>query len=146
MGMKREVRSDVIVRADPEKVFKAMATVDGLNSWFTHDTTMEEHPGGELVLSWKDWGPEKFTGQMVGEFVEATPPERFVFKWPVDSGGYMTTCAIDFEPHPEGTLVRLAEGVYENGEVGNQDMLNRAGGWGGALILMKFWVEHGLRY
>ena len=59
---------------------------------------------------------------------------------------FNTTVTIDFEPHPEGTVVRLLEGTYEEGEVGNQDMLNRAGGWAQALTLMKFWVEHGLKY
>ncbi len=38
------------------------------------------------------------------------------------------------------------EGIYEDGDVGNQDMLNRAGGWGQALTLLKFWVEDGLKY
>jgi uncharacterized protein YndB with AHSA1/START domain len=144
--MQREVRFEVIVRAEPVVVFDAMATANGLNQWFTHKTTLDGSPGGALVFRWRDWGVEKFTGEMVGEVVEARSPETFVFKWPVDSGGYMTTCRIDFETHAEGTLVRLVEGIYEDGDVGNQDMLNRAGGWGQALTLLKFWVEHGLKY
>jgi uncharacterized protein YndB with AHSA1/START domain len=98
-----------------------------------------------LVFRWKDWGVENFSGEMAGVVVEAQRPDRFVFRWPVDSGGYMTTVNIDIEAHADGTVVRLVEGVYEDGEVGTQDMLNRASGWAQALTLMKFWVEHGVR-
>jgi len=146
MAFKREVNFSTLVRAEPGKVFDAMATADGLNSWFTHDTTMDPRPGGSLVLRYKNWGVEDFTGDMVGEVVEVTRPSRFVFRWFVDSGGYMTTVTIDFEPHKDGTLVQLVEGVYEDDDTGNQDMLNRAAGWAQAITLMKFYVEHGATY
>jgi phosphoribosylformimino-5-aminoimidazole carboxamide ribonucleotide (ProFAR) isomerase len=58
----------------------------------------------------------------------------------------MTTVTIDIEAHEEGSVVRLVEGIYEDDEIGNQDMLNRASGWAQALTLMKFWVEHGVKY
>lgn len=144
MTMTREVRFDTIVRAEPEKVYDAFATAEGLDSWFTAGTTLEARPGGALVFRWKDWGVEKFSGEMAGDVVEANRPGRFAFRWPVDSGGYMTTVRVCFEPHEEGTLVRLLEGVYEDDDVGTQDMLNRASGWAQALTLMKFWVEHGV--
>jgi hypothetical protein len=51
---------------------------------------------------------------------------------------------IEIESHAEGSVVRPVEGVYEDGGVGTQDMLNRASGWAQALTLMKFWVEHGV--
>lgn len=147
MSKLREVRFDTLVRAAPGSVFDAMATTDGLDRWFTRGgSTLEPGPGGALVFRYQNWGTENFTGEMVGEVVEHRRPEKFVFRWPVDSGGYMTTVRIDFEPHADGTLVRLVEGVYEPGDVGLQDMLNRASGWAQALTLMKFWVEHGVTY
>ncbi len=142
----REVRFETIVRAEPEKVYDAIATADGLNGWFTSSTTLEARPGGALVFRWKNWGVEKFTGEMTGDVVEARRPDRFTFRWPVDSGGYMTTVTIDIETHEEGSVVRLVEGVYEDDDVGTQDMLNRASGWAQALTLMKFWIEHGVTY
>ena len=145
MTKARKVRFDTIVRAEPEKVFDAIATAEGLDAWFTSGTTLEARAGGALVFRWVDWGVEKFTGEMVGEVVEADRPEKFVFRWPVDSGGYLTTVTITIEASEEGSIVRLVEGDYEEGEVGNQDMLNRASGWGQALTLMKFWVEHGVK-
>ena len=145
MTMTREVRFATIVRAEPEKAFDAIATADGLDGWFTKGTELQPKPGGALVLRWQDWGIEKFTGEMVGDVVETRRPDRFSFRWPVDSGGYMTTVTIDIEAHEEGSVVRLVEGIYDDDEVGTQDMLNRATGWAQALTLMKFWVEHGIR-
>jgi len=142
----REVRFETIVHAEPEQVYDALGTAEGFDGWFTSGTTLEERPGGTLVFRYKDWGVEKFTGEMAGNVVEASRPHRFAFRWPVDSGGYMTTVTIDIEAHEEGSVVRLVEGIYEDDEVGNQDMLNRASGWAQALTLMKFWVEHGVKY
>jgi uncharacterized protein YndB with AHSA1/START domain len=144
MTMTREVRFATIVRAEPEKVYDAIATADGLDGWFTKGTELDAQPGGSLVFRWQDWGPEKFTGEMVGDVVEARRPDRFSFRWPVDSGSYMTTVTIDIGVHEEGSVVRLVEGVYDDDDVGTQDMLNRATGWAQALTLMKFWVEHGV--
>ena len=58
----------------------------------------------------------------------------------------LTTLKRDGKEHATGSQARLVEGIYEDGDVGNQDMLNRAGGWGQALTLLKFWVEDGLKY
>jgi uncharacterized protein YndB with AHSA1/START domain len=144
MTMTREVRFDTIVRAERDKVYDAIATSEGLDGWFTSGTELDPQPGGTLVLRWEDWGVEKFTGEMSGSVVEARRPDRFAFRWPVDSGSYMTTVTIDIEAHEDGCVVRLVEGIYDDDDVGTQDMLNRATGWAQALTLMKFWVEHGV--
>jgi len=146
MSMEREVSFSTIVGAEPQQVYEAVATAEGLDAWFTTGATLEPSSGGALVFRWKNWGLEEFSGEIVGEVVEARPNRRFAFRWPVDSGGYMTTVTIDIEPHERGSVVRLVEGVYDEGDVGVQDMLNRASGWAQALTLMKFWVEHGVTY
>ena len=146
MTATREVQFETIVRAEREKVYDAIATAEGLDAWFTDGTELDATPGGPLVFRWKNWGVERFTGEMRGTVVEARPPERFAFRWPVDSGGYQTTVTIDFQDHDDGCVVRLREGIYDDDDVGTQDMLNRATGWAQALTLMKFWVEHGATY
>jgi uncharacterized protein YndB with AHSA1/START domain len=147
MSKMREVSFSTLVRAEQESVFDALATAEGLDRWFTHGgSTLEPGAGGALVFRYRNWGVGDFTGEIEGEVVEHRRPERFSFRWPVDSGGYMTTVVVDFEAHENGTLVKLVEGLYEEGDVGLQDMLNRASGWAEALTLMKFWVEHGLLY
>ena len=97
VSKKRVVEFSTIVRAEPAKVYEAVATAEGLDGWFTTGVTIDPRPGGALVLRWKNWGVEDFSGEMVGEVVEARPSDRFAFRWPVDSGGYMTTVAMDIE-------------------------------------------------
>jgi len=140
------VTFDTIVRAAPERVYDAVATAEGLDAWFTTGASVDARPGGSIMFRWKDWGVTKYTGEIGGPVLEATPPKRFVFQWTVDSGGYDTTLEIDLEPSDEGTIVRLVEHGYEDSPTGIQDMLNRAGGWAQAMTLMKFYVEHGVTY
>jgi uncharacterized protein YndB with AHSA1/START domain len=142
----RKVNFSLLVRATPARVYDALTTSDGLDAWFTHGATVEARPGGRIKFRWKNWGPYEYTGENGGPVLEAKRPERFAFQWKADSGGYDTTVEIDFEPRETGTFVRLVEYGYEEGPTGLQDLLNRATGWGCVLTLMKFYVEHGIRY
>jgi uncharacterized protein YndB with AHSA1/START domain len=141
-----KVSFSILVRAKPERVYDAIATAEGLDAWFTTSASVDARRGGQIHFRWKDWGPERYTGENGGPVLEARRPERFVFQWKVDSGSYDTTVEINFEPVDEGTVVRLIEYGYEDSPTGLKDMLNRASGWAQALTLMKFYVEHGVRY
>ena len=141
-----KVRVTTLVRAAPERVYDAIATAEGVNAWFTTDALIDARPGGKIQLRWKDWGYSRYTGENGGPVLEAQRPVRFVFQWKVDTDLYNTTVEIDFEPVEEGTLVRLVEDSYEDTPTGLKDMLARASGWGEALTLMKFHVEHGVTY
>jgi uncharacterized protein YndB with AHSA1/START domain len=141
-----KVSVNVLVRATPERVYDAIATSQGLNGWFTAESVIEAIPNGKLYFSWKDWGVDHYTGESLGTVIEAKRPTRFAFKWPVDIGSYQTTVEISFEPVGEGTVVKLIEYGYEENADKLQNMLNRASGWGEALTLMKFYVEHGVTY
>lgn len=76
--------------------------------------------------------------------LEAAPPSRFVFQLQAALGG--TTVEVDFEEHTEGTVVRLREHGYPDTREGRAGYQECSVGWGEALTLLKFWVEHGLRY
>lgn len=78
--------------------------------------------------------------------MEALRPKRFVFQWHPDNPSYATTVEVDFEPAAEGTIVRLREHGYADTPEGHRACLDCAAGWGEALVLLKFYVEHGLRY
>lgn len=146
MSMDQKVDFRSLIRTTPERVYDAIATSEGLDAWFTTGALVDAKPGGRIQFRWKDYGPEKYNGENEGPVVEACRPERFVFQWRADSGGYDTTVEIDFEPHEGGTIVHLVEYGYEDSLVGMQDLLNRATGWGCVLTLMKFYLEHGVTY
>ena len=146
MSMDQKVDFYSLIRTTPERAYDAIATSEGLDAWFTTGALVDANPGGRIQFRWKNYGPEKYNGENEGPVVEARRPERFVFQWRADSGGYDTTVEFFFKRHEEGTMVRLVEYGYEDSPVGMQDLLNRATGWGCVLTLMKFYLEHGVTY
>ncbi len=141
-----EIRHATLVRAEPERVYDALASAEGLDGWFTTGATVESRPGGEIRFRWREWGPERITDADGGPVLEARRPERFVFQWQPDRSGAPTTVEVDFEPVAEGTVIRLREHGYQDTAPGREKLLECAAGWGEALTLLKFYVEHGIRY
>jgi uncharacterized protein YndB with AHSA1/START domain len=141
-----EIRHDILVRALPERVYDAFATADGLDGWFTSGAYVDARPQGEIRFKWREWGPDRITCEDGGTVLEAERPRRFVFQWSPDQPDYATTVELDFEAVPEGTVVRVREYGYRDTPAGRRKMLECAAGWGEALALCKFYVEHGVRY
>jgi uncharacterized protein YndB with AHSA1/START domain len=133
-----------LVRAPRERVYDAFTQAAELDAWFTTGAEVEPSPGGEMVWRWADWGPDRVTEEDRGPVLEASRPERFVFGWQERLGG--TTVEVDFEEHAEGTVVRLREHGYPDTADGWKQFVSCATGWGEALTLLKFYVEHGVRY
>jgi uncharacterized protein YndB with AHSA1/START domain len=135
-----------LVRASPERVYDCIATAEGLDGWFTTGASVDARPGGEIRFRWKEWGPDRVTDEDGGPVLEAIRPKRFVFRWSPDDPSYATTVEIDFDATEYGTIIRVRESGYQDTPSGRRKMLECAGGWGEALTLWKFYVEHGIRY
>jgi len=136
----------VLIRTAPERIFDCLATSEGWDGWFTTTSIIEPHPGGELHFYWVDWGPDHVTVEDSGKVIEARRPERFVFEWHPDSPDYATMVEIDLQLVNEGTVVRLRESGYLDTADGRRAFAKCATGWGEALTLLKFFIEHGLKY
>jgi uncharacterized protein YndB with AHSA1/START domain len=141
-----EIRVATLVRAAPERVYDGIATAAGLDGWFTTGATVDARPGGEIRLRWKNWGPDRVTLEDGGPVLEARRPERFVFQWSPDDSSYLIPVEIDFEPCDEGTVIRVRQHGHRDTPNGWQTLIQCASGWGEALTLWKFYVEHGIRY
>lgn len=134
-----EVKQTVYIRAPREIVYDAFATAEGLDGWFTRGSRVDARPGGTLLFRWVDWGAEKeINADVPGRVLEAKRPERFVFEW--GAPGSESTVEIVFETRDGGTLVKLREFGFRKIE----NVVENAGGWGEALTLARFWVEHGI--
>lgn len=136
----------VLVRANPEQVYDGIAQAEKLDGWFTTGATVEARPGGVIRFRWQDWGPDKVTTEDGGIVLVAERPQRFVFQWSPDSPTYLTTVELTFTAVAEGTVIRLHESGYHDTPSGRRKMIECAGGWGEALALWKFYIEHGVRY
>src|SRR5438128_5916557 len=134
-----EIKQSVFLKAPRETVYDAFATAEGLDRWFTRGSRVDARPGGAMLFRWVDWGAEKdITTDVPGTVLEAKRPERFVFEW--GEPGRESTVEIVLEQREGGTLVRLREYGFRTLE----QVIDNAGGWGEALALAKFWVEHGI--
>jgi uncharacterized protein YndB with AHSA1/START domain len=133
-----EAKHSELIRAPRERVYDAFATTEGLNAWFTEGGRVDARPGGAMLFKFVDWGPDKINTEFPGKVIEARRPERFVYAWgePAEA----TTVELTFEQVEGGTIVR----VREHGFVRLDGALGNSAGWGEALTLMKFWVEHGI--
>ncbi|MFW9968532.1 MAG: SRPBCC domain-containing protein [Candidatus Thorarchaeota archaeon] len=143
-----EIKQATLIRASPERVYDAIATAEGLDSWFTSGSVVDARPGGRIQFVWKDWGPDKYTTESDGPVLEAERGKRFVFQWNPDSGNreLATTIEISLEAVKEGTILRLREYGHENTSTSLAALAECAAGWGEAITLMKFYVEHGIIY
>lgn len=140
-----EVHAKTFVLADPERVYDALASAEGLNGWFTTEALIEAEPGGRLRLRWIDWGPDRLTVEDSGEVVEAVRPSRFVWRWHPDDPSYATEVEIALAPRDDGTLVEVRERGFRSDEGGQEASLTNATGWGEALTLLKMYLEYGIR-
>lgn len=134
-----EVKHSAFIRAPREKVYDAFATAEGLDGWFTRGARVDARAGGAMMFRWVDWGPEKTINEEApGRVIEAKRPERFVFQW--GEPGKETTVEVVLEEREGGTLLKLRE--YGFRKIDNA--IGNASGWGEALTLVKFWLEHGI--
>jgi len=140
------IKHATFVKATPEVVYDAIATTDGLNGWFCTGGEVDARPGGHIKFRWDDWRPDMGIIEDGGPVVEAERGKLFVFNWHPDSSEYATNVEITFEPYKDGTIMRVAESGFHDTERGRRAMIGCATGWGEALTLLKFYVEHGIIY
>ncbi|HEX9091737.1 MAG TPA: SRPBCC domain-containing protein [Anaerolineales bacterium] len=140
-----EVIHSTLIRADALPIYNALTTSEGLDAWFTNGAKVNPCPGGQILFRWENWGPDNITTEDGGKVLEAVPAQRFVFQWHPDSPGYATTVEINFRPAENGTIVCLREYGFTDTPSGRMAMMNCATGWGEALTLLKFYIEHGIR-
>jgi uncharacterized protein YndB with AHSA1/START domain len=145
-----DITMATLVRAPADRVYRALADPVEVNRWFTAESSGVPAAGEVVTWRWRDWGPDKGSAEDDLLVVEADPPRRFVFRWhPAKGPGgepHRTTVAVDFEPADEGTVVRLRESGYHDTPDDLATCLDCAAGWGEALTLLKFYVEHGVTY
>lgn len=141
-----EINHSTLVRTDPLRIYNALTTSEGLDSWFTNGSKVDASPGGEILFRWVNWGPDHVSMEDGGLILEANPPKRLVFQWHPDTPDYATTVEINIEPTDGGTIIRLREHGYAATESALKAMLNCAVGWGEALTLLKFYLELDAHY
>ena len=132
------------VRAPRERVYDALTQAEHLDAWFTTGAEVDARPGGTMRWRWVGWGPDRVTEEDWGPVLEATRPERYVFRWQEQLVGRRSRSTSPTTPTERS--IRLREHGYPDTPAGWAGFSDCSTGWGEALTLLKFYVEHGLRY
>jgi uncharacterized protein YndB with AHSA1/START domain len=80
-----EIRKELTIEVERERVWAALTEADQLKSWFpTKDARVDLRPGGELFLEWEDMSA-------TATFDEIEPPNRLVYQWHPAGDDYPAT-------------------------------------------------------
>ncbi len=144
----RTINYATLIRTEAERVYDAFATADGLDAWFTTGASVDARAGGSIMFRFENWGVYKVNMESTGPVLAAERPRLFTFQWnPVDEQpDYSTTVELTIEPHEEGVKLSVTDGRYPDSSAGQKALLLCASGWGEALTLVKFHLEHGVVY
>ncbi len=138
----RDIRYATLIHAPREDVFRAVATADGWNGWYTSECELDPVPGGVFHPVWRDFGPNRTSKSDVGRVVEVSAPERIVFEWTPVGSENPTQFTFTLKAHAEGTVVQLVDEGYPDDDGDDVDaLLDCACAWGEALTLLRFHVE-----
>lgn len=80
------------IAARPSIVFEALATEDGMTSWWGPDdfpvvsATADVCKGGHFRVRFRSW--DSLEHECTGQFLEISKPERIVMSWQIIFGGY----------------------------------------------------------
>jgi uncharacterized protein YndB with AHSA1/START domain len=109
------LRVEVTVPAPRAEVWKAFATSEGLSSWLAPNSNVELAPGGEWMVHF----PGGSTGG--GNIVSFVPGKEIVIsalapdQFPAVRA-QRTTARFELEDHGKGTLVRLTQTGWKDGD------------------------------
>jgi uncharacterized protein YndB with AHSA1/START domain len=137
------IKQVTYIAVSPEKVYDTITSAGEWDAFFTTGMELDPVPGGKFIWSWKDWGPSFYTLKVNGKVREAERPYKFVFEW---GDRNPTTITMKLKAHGKGTVLTLTETGYHDTPEGRAMILECAAGWGEALTLLKFYIEHGVTY
>ncbi len=143
MKMLPPIKHIAFIKAPIAKVYETLTTAKGWDSWFTNGTTLNLEEK-RLEFIWTLDGPYKANGKETGPIISAIPNKEFSFIW--HEGAHDTTVKFVLDIIDEGTKITVTEVGYSTTDEGMWQMLECACGWGEALILLKFYLEHGITY
>ena len=132
------------INAPPEQVWSSLTTAAGWDAWFTQGMAMDCRVGGEVRFRWEGFAGQAGVVEDGGPILDVVPGVRLVFQW--RPAGHPTTVALEIRPRGRGTQLVVTENGHENTEAGLRAYVDCATGWGEALTLLKFHLEHGLTY
>jgi len=132
------------IKSDPGTIYELITTSKGWDRWFTRGTVFILEKNGESQFSWKDWGADKVTETERAVVREFRPDEYLQFDWNHFLPEGPTTVELILTPRPGDTVLEVIQTGFHDTPSGLAMLSQCAAGWGEALTLLKFYVEHGI--
>lgn len=131
------------IHAPAERIYEMLTTEKGWDAWFTEGTRIDlENGQGEIRFVWKNWGPDQVSAEDGGPITRAERNRCFEFQWS-PAKGLVTTVHFKLEEIEDGkTSVTVTESGYDSEHLAAY--MDCSTGWGEALTLLKFYLEHGI--
>ena len=117
----------------PQKVWQAITTPEGLNQWFGNRVTMSLEEGSPILFEWDEYG-------QVGGVIETVDPiNKFAYRWRANGAPETadmnetnsTLVTFELTPTPAGTRLRVLETGFATLDPGLRERAFRenTGGW-----------------
>jgi len=131
---KLEIHFEIEINAPAEKVWAKLASLDGMNEWFSKRLVFEFREGGRFQMEVSI--PEDGDFTFFGEVVKMDPPRELAFTWTEHEKGknswpISTLVTFKLTPTESGTLVTLTHTGFEalGGELARSEYEGHIVGW-----------------
>lgn len=142
--MQVSVEHSTFIRARPENLYGRLTSGSGWEKWFATEASIGNELGEPIFFRWENFGGSRYTAEDRGHVIALDKGRSFSFTW--HPGEVETLVSFNFEPLGDGCMVSVKETGYSNSEDDVVTALSVASGWGEALTLLKFFVEHEIVY
>jgi uncharacterized protein YndB with AHSA1/START domain len=136
------IRQGSFIGVPPERVWENITTDSGWDSFFTQGTRVDCRVGGSIRFRWDGFAGDSSVVEDGGPVLEVEPQRKFTFQW--SPSGHPTTVSFALTPRGHGTSVVVTESGYTTKDL--SAYVSCATGWGEAVTLLKFYLEHGVTY
>jgi uncharacterized protein YndB with AHSA1/START domain len=125
-------------------VFSSLIDSNVWNSWFTTKCYIGKAIGERIDFFWENYGVDQLNISDGGEIIQWKEPSLFGFTW--KPGESVTSVRFALSVRGRGTVVTLEESGYSDSQEDYEAFKSCSVGWGEALTLFKFYLEHGITY
>ncbi len=146
--METSVRREIVVKADPVRVFDAFTDVGELLSWFADGAVVGRRVGGNWALGWYA-GEETDEGHhALGTFEVFEPGRRLVvrdlgFSTPEGESWEGMRLSVDLVAQDGGTRVTVVQDGVGEGPSWDGYAAGLGPGWERSLADLRAWLEEG---
>ena len=129
-----KIHFEITIQASPEKVWNKLASMEGMNQWFSENLIFEFIEGGEFRMKVNQKDDGEFT--FFGKVVKIDPLKELAFTWTEQEQGkdpwpVSTLVRFRLEPDGGGTKVTLTHTGFEalDAAIAHEEFEGHIEGW-----------------